>query len=164
MEIPVRFACSRATGLRALMLLSVGALLAACAAAPRPQGLVSLDTPKPVFSTGRVTIELTDENGTRMAGYMVDIGWEQPRFYRTRAFTDRNGRVSFAGVPDVAELTVNHEGGIYQVTLLVPQSGRADLPVMLDTRGGYQARLDEERERMRQQATAASSGSSTRAR
>jgi hypothetical protein len=119
---------------------------------------VGLDsTPKAVFSTGRVTIEVRDENGYTMPGYMVDIGWQEPRFYRTRAFTDRNGRVTFSGVPDVAEVTISHEGGMYQQTLIVPQSGRADLPVMLDTRGGFMARVEAERERLRQQQAAASS-------
>ncbi len=64
--------------------------------------------------------------------------------------------MTFNGVPDVAEVTINHEGGIYQQTLIVPQSGRAELPVMLDTRGGYMARLEAERERLRQQQAAAS--------
>lgn len=156
MEIPVRFASSRVAGLKVLAALSLGALLAACASVSAQRGLVAIGpdaSSRPAISTGRITVELTDENGVRMAGYMVDIGWEEPRFYRTRAFTDRNGRVTFAGVPDVAEVTVNHEGGIYQQTFIVPQSGRADVPLMLDTRGGHQARLEAERERRRQMAS-----------
>jgi len=142
------------------MVLSLGVLLTACASVSGQRGLVGLgidSSPRPAISNGRVTVEVRDENGYTMPGYMVDIGWEEPRFYRTRAFTDRNGRVTFTGVPDVAEVTINHEGGIYQQTLIVPQSGRADLPVMLDTRGGYMARLEAQRERLRQQQAAASS-------
>jgi hypothetical protein len=159
MEIPVQFASSRATGLRVLVMLALGAALTACASVSGQRGLVGLgldSSPRSVLSTGRVTVEVRDENGYTMAGYMVDIGWQEPRFYKTRAFTDRNGRVTFSGVPDVAEVTINHEGGIYQQILIVPQTGRADLPVMLDTRGGYQARLEAERERLRQQQAAAS--------
>jgi hypothetical protein len=155
MEIPVQFASFRSTGLRVLAVLSFGALMAACASVPNRNALVGLgldSSAQPALSSGRLTIEVRDENGTTMAGYMVDIGWDQPRFYRTRAFTDRNGRVSFSGVPDVAEVTINHDGGIYQQLLLVPQNGRAELPVMLNTQGGYQARLDAERERFIQQA------------
>jgi hypothetical protein len=160
MEIPVQFASSRSAGLRVLVVLALGALMTACASVSAQRGLVGLgldSSARPAISSGRLTVEVRDENGYTMAGYMVDIGWEEPRFYKTRAFTDRNGRVSFSGVPDVAEVTINHEGGIYQQLLIVPQSGRADLPVMLNTRGGYQARLEADRERLRQQQQAASS-------
>ena len=153
MEIPLQFTSFRTTGLRVVMVLALGAL-AACANFPPQSRLVGpgLDSSaRREISTGRLTIELSDENGSRMAGYMVDIGWTEPKFYRTRAFTDRNGRVTFSGVPDVAELSINHEGGLFQQTLLVPQSGRVDYPVMLYTQGAYQARLQAERERMTQQ-------------
>jgi hypothetical protein len=160
MEIPMQMASSRSAALRVLAMLSLGALMAACTSFPSQNGLVGLgleSSPRSVISSGRVTIELRDENGYTMAGYMVDIGWQEPRFYKTRAFTDRNGRVTFSGVPDVAEVTINHEGGIYQQTIIVPQSGRADMAVSLYTQGGYAARLEAERERLRQQQAAASS-------
>jgi hypothetical protein len=148
MEIPVQFSSSRAAGLRLLVLLSLGALLASCAGIPRPYAMVGLDSPRPPINRGRVTLELVDEYGMQMAGYMVDFGWEEPTFYKTRASTDRNGRVTFSGVPEVAQVAIWHEGGYWEQTLIVPQSGRADLRVMLDTRGGYQARLAQERERL----------------
>ena len=146
MEIPVQFASSRVAGLRALVVLSFGALLASCAGVPRQFSPVGLDSPRPPINRGRVTFELIDEYGTQMAGYMVDFGWEAPSFYKTRAFTDRGGRVTFYGVPEVAQVAINHEGGYWEQILIVPQTGSSDLRVMLDTRGGNQARLNRERE------------------
>lgn len=90
---------------------------------------------------------LLDEYGTVMPGMKVDMSWQEPIFYKTSAFTNRQGEVTFSGVPEVAEVSVDHPGGHYTSTLIVPQSGRPELRLMLDTLGG--AELLRQRERAR---------------
>jgi hypothetical protein len=147
MEIPVRFS---GPGLKrsipAAGLMAMLALLAACAAGPQQSEFVPLDS-KPVgFPNGRVTLYLLDEQGMPMTRTKVDFAWDAPTFYRTMGFTDNLGRVTFAGVPEVANVTIDHPGGNYSRTLLVPQRGTAELRVMLDTYGANTVTRDRERQ------------------
>lgn len=129
-------------------LAAAGALLASCAGTPRQSALVNLDRPAVQFSQGRVTFTVVDEFGYALNGMRVDMSWDEPNFYKTSAFTNRDGQVSFSGVPAVAEVSVDHPGGIFTQTLLVPQSGRPELRVMLDTMGGGERMREEERARL----------------
>jgi hypothetical protein len=115
--------------------LACAALLSACASAPRNFAAVSLDTPAASFTNGRVMFLLKDENGTPMTRTRVDMSWETPQFYKTSAFTDFNGQVTFKGVPEVAEVSIDHPGGNFTRTLIVPQQGMVQMPVILDTYG-----------------------------
>ncbi len=156
MEIPLRFAGFPVAGLKALAVLSLGVMLASCAGVPLQMAPVGLDAPKVEFNSGRVTVELLDEYGTPMSGYKVDFSWQKPNFYRTSAFTNSVGQVTFAGVPEIAEISIFHDGGLYEQTVLVPQRSRTDMRVMVDTLGGYEARrIEEELRRQRQATTAA---------
>jgi hypothetical protein len=131
------------------MALLVVAALSACATTP--MGLnapVDLHRPPVQFSQGRVVVVLTDEYGITMPGMRVDLAWEEPSFYRTSAFTNRNGEVTFSGIPEVAEISINHPGGLYSSVLLVPQSGRPELRLMLQTMGGGELMRQQERERL----------------
>jgi hypothetical protein len=146
MEIPVRFSGSglkrsaAAAGLMAML-----GLLTACAAGPQQNQYLPLDTKPVEFPNGRVTLYLLDEMGLPMTRTKVDFSWDEPNFYRTMGFTDNLGRVTFAGVPEVASVTIDHPGGSYMRTLLVPQRGVAELRVMLDTYGANA--INRERER-----------------
>jgi hypothetical protein len=115
--------------------LICAALVTACASAPRNFAPVSLDTPAVQFTNGRIMFLLKDENGTPMTRTRVDLSWETPQFYKTSAFTDTNGQVTFKGVPEVAEVSIDHPGGNFTRTLIVPQQGMTQLPVILDTYG-----------------------------
>jgi hypothetical protein len=122
----------------------VGAMLASCASAPGTQA-VALDRPAVQFSQGRLTLVLLDEYGTGLPGMRVDVSWQEPSFYQTSALTNWAGKVTFSGVPQLAEVTIDHPGGTYQDTFQVPQSGAPEFRVMVDTLGeGHQMR---ERER-----------------
>jgi hypothetical protein len=145
MEIPVQRGSLRLSALAAGILCS---LLGACAAGPRIHESTDLERRPPQFSLGRVTVILTDELGMTLSGLRVDMSWDEPNFHRTSAFTNRQGEVTFSGVPEVAEVSVNHPGGIYNTILLVPQSGRPELRVMLDTQGGGELMRQQERERL----------------
>ncbi len=136
MEIPLQSTDrNRAAVFQVIGALVLGTMLAACAAAPPGVEPVGLGTRQAQFSNGRVTVVLTDENGLAMAGTRVDFAWERPLFYKTSSFTDSFGRVTFSGVPDVASVSIDHPGGNYTRTLLVPQQGTAELRVILDTFG-----------------------------
>jgi hypothetical protein len=123
-------------------------LLAGCVS--RPASIQSLDLERrpAQFSLGRMTVVVMDEYGITMPGMRVDLSWDEPSFYRTSAFTNRQGEVSFSGVPEVAEVSINHPGGIFSDRFVVPQSGRPELRLMLDTMGGGEMLRQQERERL----------------
>jgi hypothetical protein len=112
---------------------------------PRPPHLVGLGTAPAKFSTGRITVVLVDEYGVAMPGMAVDLAWDEPSFYKTSALTDRNGTVSFRGVPEVAEVSINYPGGLYRNTILIPQSGLPELRLVLDTYGEALAMREREK-------------------
>lgn len=145
MEIPVHQGNLRLPAVAAGILCS---LLGACVTSPRSYESADLEKRPPQFSLGRVTVVLVDELGIAMSGMRVDMSWEEPSFHKTSAFTNRQGEVTFSGLPEVAEVSVNHPGGIYTSILLVPQSGRPELRVMLDTQGGGEFMRQQERERL----------------
>ena len=91
------------------------------------------------FSNGRVMLVLTDEYGMPMTRTRVDFSWESPDYFKTSGFTDSTGRVTFSGVPEQAEVSIDHPGGNYARTLLVPQRGISELRVILDTYGANHA-------------------------
>jgi len=115
--------------------LALAALLAGCAAMPPRYDLSTPGTPAVHFPNGRVTFVLTDEQGLPLQRYRVDMSWEHPDFYRTSAFTDSFGRVTFNGVPELANVSIDSPGGLYSQYLLVPQRGSNELPVILQTFG-----------------------------
>jgi hypothetical protein len=125
-----------------------GALLAACAAAPNQNLPMGLERPPVQFSQGRITFTLVDEFGYALSGLRVNMSWDEPTFYKTSAFTNRDGQVSFSGVPSIAEVSVDHPGGLFMQTLHVPQTGRPDVRVMLDTMGGGERMREAERARL----------------
>jgi hypothetical protein len=136
MEVPVRNAGSRVAPLVAAAALSILALvLVSCASVAGLDSRASLDAPGVKFSNGQIFLVLVDEDGMPMVRTRVDFAWESPEYYKTSAFTDDIGRVTFKGVPEVAEVTINHPGGMYQRTLIVPQQGVSELRVTLDTYG-----------------------------
>ena len=147
MEIPVRFSGSGLQRIAAATgMLAAIALLSACAAGARQSEFANLDTSPVEFPNGRVTLYLLDEMGMPMTRTKVDFAWDAPTFYRTMGFTDNLGRVTFAGVPEVASVNIDHPGGSYSRTLLVPQRGTAELRVMLDTYGANTISRDRERQ------------------
>jgi hypothetical protein len=147
MEIPVRFSGSgRKRAAASASLMVALALLSACAASTRQSEFANLDTRPVEFPNGRVTLYLLDEMGMPMTRTKVDFAWDAPTFYRTMGFTDNLGRVTFAGVPEVANVNIDHPGGSYSRTLLVPQRGTAELRVTLDTYGANTISRDRERQ------------------
>lgn len=122
----------------------LAAFLSACASMPRDPQLVGLGTSAPKFSTGRLTVVLVDEYGVAIPGMAVDVAWDEPQFYKTSALTDRNGAVSFRGVPEIAEVSINYPGGLYHNRILVPQSGIPELRLVLDTYGEAKAMRERE--------------------
>jgi hypothetical protein len=127
---------------------AMAAMISACAYAPRPLGLTGFEPQRAEFNHGRVTVVLTDEFGSPMPGYRVDFTWQKPDFYKTSAFTNRDGQVTFTGVPDVAEVSINHDAGLYERMLMVPQRGSSELRVMVDTLGAFEQRRLAERAAM----------------
>jgi hypothetical protein len=126
----------------------LGALLASCATVPNSNVPLDLSSPPVQFSQGKVTVVLVDEYGVTLPGMRVDLYWDEPSHYRTSAFTNRMGEVSFTGIPPVAEVSIDHPGGNYTRTLLVPQTGRPELRVTVDTLGGGEAMREQEKARL----------------
>jgi len=137
-------------------LLAAG--LTACATVQDGALPVSLSTPENVgLQQGRVTVVVVDELGIIMPRMRVNMSWEEPSFYRTSSFTNWAGEVTFSGVPQVAEISIDHPGGIYTRTLLIPQRGRPELRVMVDTMGEGELMRERERARMQPQGAAPAS-------
>jgi hypothetical protein len=101
------------------------------------------------LSQGRVTVVVVDEQGINLPNMKVEISWQEPSYYRSVAFTNRFGEVMFSGVPRIAEVRIDHPNGDYVQTLVVPQTGRPELRVMLDTMGEGQLMRERERSRSR---------------
>lgn len=114
-------------------------LLTGCASAVRDFAPIALDSAPVKFTNGRVQLYVTDEYGLPMARTRVEFSWETPQYYKTTALTDGAGRVTFSGVPEVAEISIDHFGGNYTRLLLVPQRGTSELWVTLDTYGENKA-------------------------
>jgi hypothetical protein len=160
MPIPMHFRTLRAARLPTLAATSLCLLLlGGCAGSPQYRSL-DLERQPAQFSRGRVRVVLVDEYGINLPGMRVDMTWDEPNFFKTSAFTNRQGEATFSGIPDVAEVSVNHPGGIYTQVLLVPQSGQPELRVILDTMGGGELMRQQERERLMPRAAprATSSG------
>jgi hypothetical protein len=151
MGIPLRCAHPLHGLFPALRMALLGTALVSCTTLPEGGAPVDLGSPQQQqvvgLQQGRVTVVVVDEQGISMPGMRVDLLWEEPSFYRTFSFTNRAGEVTFSGVPAVAEIRIDHPTGIYTRTLLVPQTGRPELRVMLDTMG--ESELMRERERSR---------------
>lgn len=149
MRFPLRSA--RAAQARVLVLCAAlaGTTLTGCSALPEPTRPLDLGSqPQTVgLSQGRVTVVVVDELGLNLPNTKVELSWQEPSFYRTIAFTNRFGEVTFSGVPSIAEIRIDHQNGDYVRTLVVPQTGRPELRVMLDTMG--EAQMLRERERTR---------------
>jgi hypothetical protein len=148
MPIPMHFRGRGGVRLPMLTVTALCFLLSGCAAGPQTGGSLNLERPTPQFNRGRVTVVLVDEYGINLPGMRVDMSWDEPNFYKTSAFTNRQGEVTFSGIPDVAEVSVNHPGGIYTRVVLVPQSGQPELRVTLDTLGGGELMRQQERDRL----------------
>lgn len=106
---------------------------------------MGLDPPPVEFSRGRVTVVLVDEYGIALPGMHVMVSWEEPSHYKTSAFTDRAGQVTFTGLPKVAEFSVHHPGGLYAEAFAVPQLGNPELRVVLNTLGAGEQMRERER-------------------
>lgn len=149
MQIPVHSGSTRAVRWQLVAAaLGCSLLVGACVSGPRPGDAVGLQGKPVQFSQGRVRVVLLDEYGIAMPGLRVDISWQEPYFYKTSAFTNRQGEVTFSGIPQLAEVSVDHPGGNYSSAVIVPQTGQPEMRLMLDTRGGGEMLRQQERERL----------------
>lgn len=122
----------------ALCVAMIAGLLAACASAPMTSAPMALgqDSGKK-FNTGRVSLYLTDYEGRPLNKAMVNIesaGEPSKEYFRTAAWSDVRGFVSFAGVPEDIRISVYHAetAGNYSRVFHVPSSGTTELRMMIE--------------------------------
>lgn len=122
----------------AISLVAVlGVVLAGCAGMPaeRPVALSGAE-PAAKFNTGRVTVVVTDFAGQPLQQAMVDLesASSDDEYFRTAAFSDVWGRVSFAGVPQRVRINVYHSEtrSSYSREFQVPDIGTTELRMMLE--------------------------------
>lgn len=127
-----------------MMPVAAAVFITGCAA-PSWNPPVDLEQNEVLFNNARVTVVLVDEFGAAIPGYRVDVSWQEPSFYKTSAFTNRQGEVTFAGLPEVVEISIDYPAGVYHQTFVVPPRGRQELRVMLDTLGENELRSARER-------------------
>lgn len=119
--------------------LLLASLLLGCATAPPRQASVALDGNESAvrFNTGRIQVVVTDFGGTPLKQARVDVESvnNEKEFFRTAAFSDVWGRVSFAGVPERVRVTVYHAEtrGNYSREFNVPSIGTTELRMMVET-------------------------------
>jgi len=120
---------------RTPLVAALGLALAGCASGPsqRPVGLEG--APAAHFNTARVTLYLTDYEGHPLERARVDIEGTGDDYFRTAAFSDWSGRVSFAGLPQQIRISVYHAASQGNLTreFIVPSSGTTDLQMLVDT-------------------------------
>lgn len=123
----------RAAGLAAVL----GLILAGCAT--RPANVpVDLEGRPPVkFNTGRVTVVVTDYGGYPLRQARVDVEGinDHKAYFRTAAFSDVLGRVTFAGVPEKIRVSVYHAEtrANYSREFDVPSIGTTELRMLVET-------------------------------
>lgn len=122
---------------RTALLAALGMALAGCASVPS-QGPVGLGGGAPAahFNTGRVNLYLTDFEGRPLDRARVDVeSTGDDDYYRTAAFSDWSGRVSFAGVPQQVRISVYHAAsqGSYSREFIVPSSGTTELQMLVES-------------------------------
>lgn len=122
-----------AAGLMAM--LGIG--LAGCATVPVNAPVELSSEPASRFDTGRVTVVVTDYGGRPLRQARVDVeGVNDHRsYFRTAAFSDVWGRVSFAGLPGRVRISVYHAEtrANYSREFDVPSIGTTELRMMVET-------------------------------
>lgn len=124
--------------LRACVPALLGCVLAGCASVP-PEAPVPLAGRESAvkFNTGRIAVVVTDYAGTPLPKARVDVeGMNDSKdYFRTAAFSDVWGRVSFAGVPQRVRVTVYHAETLanYSREFDVPSIGTTELRMMVET-------------------------------
>ncbi len=123
----------RAAGPAAML----GLILAGCATRP-PNVPVDLEGQARVkFNTGRVTVVVTDYGGHPLRQARVDVEGinDHKEYFRTAAFSDVWGRVSFAGVPEKIRVSVYHAEtrANYSREFDVPSIGTTELRMLVET-------------------------------
>jgi hypothetical protein len=122
----------------ALCVAMIAGLLAACASAPKTSAPMALEQDSgKKFNTGRVSLYLTDYEGRPLNKAMVNIesaGEPSKEYFRTAAWSDVRGFVSFAGVPEEIRISVYHAEslGNYSRVFHVPSSGTTELRMMIE--------------------------------
>lgn len=118
----------------ARMLLLAGALLmAACATGERGGGPVGLPDEGEAsnFNRGRLSVVIVDQNGQAVDRARIDLESDRPGYYRTSAFTNRQGSVMFTGVPQDLRVNVFHPYGSYSQPFHVPATGVSELRLIV---------------------------------
>lgn len=118
------------------LLAAAGLALAGCAGMPARQAVaIAGDGSAVRFNTGRVQLYVTDLEGKPLVKAMVDIesAGSTDDYFRTAAFSDNFGRVSFAGVPEEVRISVYHAEtqGIYSRVFSVPPTGTTELRMLI---------------------------------
>lgn len=117
------------------VLMLAGILLAGCAGVPAAKPVALGDDEGRVkFHTGRVTVYVTNADGLPLAKAMVDLeSTEGDEYFRTAAFSDNYGKVSFAGVPETVRISVYHAEtqSNYSRMFDIPSSGTTELRMLL---------------------------------
>ena len=122
-----------ATGLTVVL----GIALAGCATVPAKAPVELSGASATKFNTGRVTVVVTDFGGTPLRLARVDLEGinDHQSYFRTAAFSDVWGRVSFAGVPERVRISVYHAEtrANYSREFDVPSIGTTELRMLVET-------------------------------
>lgn len=85
------------------------------------------------FNTGRLSVVVMDQNGRPLDRAQVDVVANGTTHYRTTGVTNRDGMVSFNGVPQSVNVSVSHATGSYSQNFNVPPNGVSEMRMIVDT-------------------------------
>jgi 5-hydroxyisourate hydrolase-like protein (transthyretin family) len=127
------------------VVLAAGALLAACTMNPNSKTYTDVLTgsANPIgVQTGRLTVIVLDAaDGGPLQRSTVDVvaadaNAQEPTYFRRAGVADRNGKVTFADVPQRVNVSITHERGTYSLDNHVVPPGRdSEFRVYVDTVG-----------------------------
>lgn len=131
----------RSSFARALLSALFLSAVAGCAASP-PQatapasgsgGAPATGQQQGSFNTGRLTVVVTNQNGRPLERAQVDVVATGNTHFRTTGVTNRDGTVSFNGVPQSINVSVNHPTGSYSQNFNVTPNGTSEMRLIVDT-------------------------------
>ncbi len=125
----------RVRGISVGLFLAMGAVLAACASGPAPHQASGAAAAGAQTYTGRLQIVITDQNAAPLDEATVDLRAMGTAFYRASSRTDRQGMVTFNGVPPQVEVDVVASGGNGSGSQVanVAQDGASELRLVVQT-------------------------------
>lgn len=136
---------TRGRGAAAITSLALGIALVSCATGPgtgtptQTAASAAGTSSSQSFHTGRLTVVVHDDNGRPLERANVEVVSGGATFYRSLGHTNRDGSVTFSGVPETVNVTVTAQTGSFSRDFVVSPSGTTEMRMIVQTFGEDEA-------------------------